>query len=817
MSRAGHVLRWVVRIAVGLVVLLVLVTASGWAWLRTSVARLDGTLTVPGLEAAVTISRDGYGIPYIAAASEHDAHFALGFVHAQDRLAQMEFMRRLGTGRLSELLGPNTLGLDRTMRTLGIGRLAQRDLETLPPDVREALDAYTAGVNGFLATRTGALPPEFWLLWGAPEPWTAADSLLWGRLMALRLTDNWRTELLRAALAQRLPADRVAALWPEHADAPVSIGDGGTSSPDHPGQGTPSRRSGGVMPDDARTGLASAITFPPADTEADGSNAWAVAGSRTPSGRPVLANDPHLGHALPNHWYLVRIDAPGLTLAGASAPGSPFLVLGHNGHVAWALTTTHGDASDLFVERLAGDEPARYDTPNGPQPFASRQERIAVRWQEDVTFTVRTTRHGPVVSDVYPAAAALAPPGHVVALAHIGLSEGDINAAALHGANRARDLGAMRSALARLRAPQQNVLSADHNGNIALDMPALIPIRRNGDGSMPVPGWTGENDWAGFVPFEARPQATNPPEGWLANANNRLVGDDYPYPITATWPEPYRAMRLAEVLSGDGRHGPQDAARLQLDIRSPGACAGRDALLAMGQDAARTARAARAVALLRAWDCRMARNRPEPLIYAAWTREAMQAIYADELGAAFAGWWAERPLLLHRTVFEDDSWCDQVGTPAIETCPDRLAEALETALDRLEREYGADPSAWRWGDAHAARFEHVLLSRLPWVGSWFGLEIPSDGGNFTVNRGGYAIGREDAPFEQIHGAGFRAVYDLADLDRSLFMQSVGQSGNPFSPHYADLMPLWRDGRYVRLVPPERPAHLLRLEPAETTR
>lgn len=795
-------LRRLGRGAAALLLLLAVAGAGGWLWLRTSLPQLDGSIAVPGLAAPVTIARDGHGIPYIKAASERDALFALGFVHAQDRLAQMELTRRLGTGRLSELAGESTLGLDRTMRTLGIGRLAQGDLDSLPLPVREALDAYTAGVNGFLETRRGALPPEFWLLWHAPEPWTPADSLLWGRLMALRLTDNWGTELLRARLAERLPPERVAALWPEDPPgAPVSIEAADLASrADNAPAGSLRLQglgAGPFLPDGMPSG-------------ADGSNAWAISGRLTASGKPILANDPHLGHSLPNHWYLARIDAPGLTLAGATAPGVPFLILGHNGRLAWGLTTTHGDASDLFLERVAERQPGHYQAPGGPLPFEVRNETIAVRWGADLSLTVRATRHGPVVSDLHTGAAA-APPGHVLALAHTGLSEGDINAAALYGAGHATDLAQFREALRMLRAPQQNVLAADGSGAIAIDMPALIPIRRSGQGLQPAEGWSGARDWTDFVPFPARPQAADPARGWIANANNRLVSEAYPYFIARSWPEPYRAMRITESLTVAGGLRPEDAARLQQDATSLGAGAALEALL---RAEPRSGRAAQAIARLRAWDLRMDRDRPEPLIYAAWMREAMRTVYADELGPVFPDWWSDRPLPLQRTVAQDPSWCDDVTTPEPEDCPERLGVALEAALDRLERDHGPNPAGWRWGDAHQARFDHMLFGRIPYLRDLLRLRIASDGGNFTVNRGGFAIGREDAPFEQIHGPGFRAVYDLADLDESLFIQSVGQSGNPFSPHFADLMPLWRDGRYVRLAPPARPAHLLRLEPAE---
>ena len=804
-------LRWLWRSGAVLLALLVALGVGGWLWLRSSLPQLDGTIALRGLHGPVEIARDEHGIAYVRAGSEHDAQFALGFLHAQDRLAQMELTRRVGAGRLAEIAGAGALGSDRAMRTFGLPELAERDAETLPQPVRDQLQAYTAGVNAFLATRRGALPPEFYLLWHTPEPWTVADTLRWGRLMAFRLTDNLGAEMLRARLAARLPPERVAALWPDYpADGATTIA----------AQQPLPRRS------DAEHGQRHAAIDPtlfgdipgvlPDGRPSDGSNEWALAGAHTTTGKPILANDPHLGFAVPNHWYLVRIDVPGGTLAGATAPGSPFLVLGHNDRVAWGLTTTHGDAADLFRERTVAGDPTRYETPDGPRPIETRTETIGVGGGEPVMITVRRTRHGPVVSDIYADAASAAglPGGEIVALAHTALLPGDANAQALYGANRAGTVAEFREAARAFRAPQQNVLVVDRDGAIALEMPGLIPIRRSGDGRIPALGWDGSADWVGFVPFEQRPRTADPPSGRIVNANNRLVPPGWPYFVARDWPPPYRAQRIEAVLAERQSHAVEDSASLALDTLSLGAGEALDALLTAdaGSDRGR-----RALSMLRQWDRRMDRTRPEPLVYAAWVREAMRALFADELGAEFTGWWANRPLLLQRTARDDRSWCDDILTTPRETCPGQFAAALERALDRLERDYGTDPAAWRWGRAHQARFDHPLFSRLPWIGRWATLRIENDGGDFTVNQGGMRFGNEDAPFEQVHGPGYRAVYDLADLDRSLFIQAVGQSGNPFSPHYADLLPLWRDGKYLRLVRPEKPAHMLRLEPVEAPR
>ncbi|MFN4089313.1 MAG: penicillin acylase family protein [Alphaproteobacteria bacterium] len=802
-----RVLRFLGFGVAGLLAALLIAAVAGWFWLQTSLPRLDGAIALEGLSAPVMITRDGRGIPYIRAESARDGAFALGFVHAQDRFAQMEMTRRIGAGRMAELLGSEMVPMDRTMRTYGIHRLAQQDAAGLPDDVRAMLDAYAAGVNAWMDARDGALPPEFYALWLDPEPWTPADSLIWIRLMALRLTDNWNAELLRATLRRHLTEAQIAALFPEpRPDDPTTIARDGTRAVRHawapPSSPIPAFMSDIAAHDPWR--LAG-----PAWQAPGGSNAWALAGARTTTGAPILANDPHLGMGVPGVWYLARIDTPEGTLAGATAPGLPYMILGHNGRVAWGLTTTHGDASDLAVERLDGDDEGLYETPDGLQPLEIRNEVVRVRFADDVLLKIRSSRHGPVVSDIDPAAAAAAGDGHVLALTHAGLLPGDPGVAALHRVNRAGDVDAVREALRAMRAPQQNVMYADTAGGIALSMPARVPIRRSGDGTDIVPGWTGRHDWTGFVPFEELPHIRDPQSGIIVNANNRLVGPEYPHFISRFWPEAYRAARIETVLGKAERTDLDHSTALQLDAHEGAA----DDLL---PDMLAAVDAASfdpdLLAGLRDWDRAMAVDRWEPLVYQMWLHETARAIFSDDLGSTFQSWWTERPAVLRRVLREDPVWCDRRQTPEAESCPEIVAGALGAALERLARLYGPDWTRWRWGDAHAAVFSHVLFGRIPGLQALTDIRVPVSGGRHTVNRGGFVIGDDDT-FRMAFGPGYRAVYDLADLDRSRFVAVPGQSGNPLSPHYADMIDDWRDGRYLTLVPPTEPAHELRLLPA----
>ncbi len=784
MRRLG---RWLARIAAGTALVLLLVLLAGWLWLRTSLPTLDGERTIAGLQADVTVTRDERGVPYIEASSMEDAYRALGFVHAQDRLAQMEFMRRFGTGRLSEVLGSGTLHLDRYMRTLGVGRLAEADFETLSDEVQDALVAYAAGVNAFLAEAGGALAPEFELLLHEPEPWRPADSLIWGRMMALRLTGNWHGELLRARLAERLPPERIGELWPTE--------DAANSQPTAPSAPPEEGAPGSELLDERIR-----------QNPADGSNGWVIAGPRTETGAPILANDPHLGLTLPNIWYLARIDTPELTVAGATAPGVPFHVLGRNSDVAWGLTTTHGDASDTFVERVEGNW---YETPDGLQPFRLRQETIAVRFADPVVERVRETRHGPVISTVVPEAAEILTAGTVVSLAHTGLLPGDVNAEGLYRINRARSVEEVLAAAARLRSPQQNVLFATRAGQIGMQVAGLAPVRAGGDGFMPAPGWTGEFDWTGFLPFEEMPREIDPERGYVINANNRPFEPGYPHFLARDWPEPYRAARIEEVIERDLPASVRISGRLQMDVRSLGAMELRDLLV----DTVSPSEANRAaLRLLGAWDGVMARDRPEPLIYYTWLRSVYGAVFADDLGDHFHRWVGERPDALRRAIRGETTWCDNITTEIIEACGPVLGRALDFALLRLREAYGEDMLSWRWGAVHRARFSNSLFGRIPVIGPYLDHVLETDGGNFTVNRGGMNLADRERPFRHVHGAGYRAVYDLSDLDRSQVMIAAGQSGNPLSRWYTDLLVPWRDGEQFELVPPGSPAHRLVLRP-----
>ncbi|MEQ9111446.1 MAG: penicillin acylase family protein [Rhodospirillaceae bacterium] len=781
---------WLKRITLLFICLVVLVIGSA-SWLTwQSLPRVSGDITLPGPEANIDITRDHNGIPYIQAQNEGDAYFAVGYVHAQDRLFQMEFMRRLGAGRLAEILGKQALGSDQFMRTLGLYGYAEQNVTALSPETRMVLERYAAGVNAWLATRQQPLPPEFQLLQFTPEPWRPADSMVWQKLMSLSLAGNWRDELLRAKLLKLLPPQRVAELWPDLvAGSPTTL-----AAHDF----NPAQVAGTLIE------LIDAYAPPTL-----ASNIWALSGEHTNSGKPLLASDPHLGYQAPIIWYLARLEWPGQfrgelgseVRSGATTPGVPFTIIGHNMYTAWGMTTTHADLQDLFIEKLTAD--GGYETPSGSAMFEERTEVINVRFSDPVTLRVRRTRHGPVVSDLAAFQNGDSPQDTVLALAATMLRDDDRTANAVYDMSKSRSVGDTKEALSQFEGPQQNFMYADRFGGIGFSAPALVPIRASGDGTVPVPGWSGEYDWQGWVPYEELPHSMNPASGRLVNANNRPVPEDYPYLIAASFPAGYRAeridWRLNELAQKQAKW--QDMLSIQTDAVSTAVHDILPRLLNVTRSENQTTNAV--LTALHAWDGAMDRARPEPLIFLSWIDFLKEGLLKDDLGEAYASLRGVNPVLLRNILTGQSNWCDNVLSAPKEDCGQIASQALEKALKWLsERDEttGADPLTWRWGDFHRAQFAHPLFGMVPGLSALTTVEIEADGSDNTVNRGGYRSARGRAPFLNTHGAGLRAIFDLENLDQSRFITAVGQSGHPASPHYDDLNESWRDGGMLTLPP-----------------
>ena len=777
-----------------LVLLLTLAVLGAWAWLERSLPQLDGSVAVSGLGQDVEIVRDKEGVPHIFAKSERDGWYAMGYAHAQDRLWQMEFQRRVAQGRLSEFLGERAYQVDLLMRTLGIARLSERIVEGLDADTRANLEAYAAGVNAFLASGP-VLPIEFQAFGMKPAPWKPADTMGWLLVMAWDLSANWRIELARLRYAAKLGPERAAEFLPPYP---------GDQEPPLPDFG---KLYAAIEPE-ARELLAA---FPPRG-QAIGSNSWVVAGSRTESGKPLLANDPHLGLQAPSLWYLAHISTPRGNVVGGTLPGVPFVVLGHNDDIAWSFTTTNSDTEDLFVERVVPGHPDRYVTPTGTAKFEVRDEVIRVGRQER-HVRIRSTRHGPVISDVVKAAREAAPAGDVIALEWAALTEKNAVARAGFAMNRSRNRGEFLEALRDFTAPHQNVVFADREGHIGFIAPARVPIRRADNeamGRVPVPGWDAKYDWQGFLSFEDMPRVMDPPQGAIVTANDKITPPGYKPFLSVDWFPPYRSQRIARLLDARPKHSIASFAAIQGDVLSQLA---HDMLPYARAAKPKTEAGKRAQALLTGWNGEAKADEAAPLAFAGWYRELTRLVYADELGDLFKDVWDFR-LAFMKAVMSDENgesrWCDDVRTPERESCGELASRAFDLAAANLHERYGDD---WRWGRAHFAAGDHRPFGFLPFVARFFNVTPPTPGDGFTVDVGHFTIRDRERPFANRHAPSLRAIYDLADLDRSLFMQSTGQSGNVLSPWYANLADRWAKVQYIA-IPTRRAAiaaaHTLRL-------
>ena len=778
-------LRWTLRIAATLVLMLAIAGVVMFFWFRTSLPRLDGSVSVAGLEKPVSIVRDSRAIPHIYAETENDAWFALGYVHAQDRLFQMEMQRRAGQGRLAEIIGPPGLRVDRLFRTLGLYRRAQDSVKHLSPGQLKTLEAYAAGVNQWLKTRKGTLPPEFNLTGLEFEPWKPADTLVWGKLMAVRLSTDWQGELLRARIIRKAGKQAIPVLFPPYpGDAPVTV----KSYKKSLLKGMDFDALLAALPEEVRSGGAS--------------NVWALSPGRTTTGAAILASDPHLGMNAPVLWYLAHISAPGLNLSGATVPGGPLLILGHNGHIAWGLTTTYIDTDDVILEKLDPADPNRYMAGGKSVPFRVRTETIKVRFGSDVLLTIRESRNGPALDFDEELAEFGKKNGRVAVLRAPWLSRADTSAAAFARINKARNWEEFREALRLYIGPVQNFVYADTAGNIGYLVPGVIPVRkRPAAGWLPQDGADPETALAGTIPYDSLPQSFNPPDGVLINANNRIAGRDYPYFLSQSWGDHYRAARIAQLLAAKRNFSLDDIARMQADHVS---LAARAALPLMLEVEPTDDLQRRVLEMLRAWDGTMALTRPEPLIYTAWFRELNHRLYADELGEAAKRYVSNRPDVVINILTNHRKWCDDVGTEVTEDCPAILRGSLVAALDFLTDRLGDDPLLWRWGDLHYAEMRHQAFGPIPLLGQLTTIRIAANGSRFTIVKAPVNF-RSDNSYATRQGPGFRGVYDFSDLNKSRFTISSGQSGNPYSPYYDNLVNDWRDVRHWRLAPDEAAA------------
>jgi penicillin G amidase len=782
---------------------------------RARSSKTRGRFRLSGITSAVEILRDRWGVPHIYAASSHDLLFAQGFVHAQDRLWQMDFQRRVVRGRLSEIFGSMALETDRAMRILGMYRVAEAEAAALGPEARAEMEAYAAGVNAAIVAQP--LPIEFSLLRYRPELWMPADSLCWSKMMAWGLSINWETELLRAQIIARLGPELASELE-QGGRGPIITSAAAFFRPP-PAEASRSPIADGV-------GAQIPVREPdlPSAPASRGSNSWVIAGSRTASGKPLLANDMHLPISSPAIWYenhLALTHGERLDVTGVSFPGIPYVVSGHNGRVAWGFTNGFADVQDLYTERLRRDRGRVQVEWRGEWRDAdTRQEIIVVKGGSPVTQEVIVTDHGPVINELArglassPGADGL--PAEPLALRWTALDAAPEMIDALRAMNRADDCDAFRDAMRGWVAPVQNVVYADAQGNIGYTFAGRVPIRAQGEGKTPVPGWTGEWEWTGFIPFEELPHQSNPERGFIATANNRIVDDFYPYFISDEYGFGDRAERIVELIERTPKLSAPVIRQMHLDQRSPSMVRLAKQL---GQLQVSDRELQGLVALVSQWDRELRADSPAAAVCEIFGRLMQRVILEARLGREVDDGQG-RPSLLDRAMGRgptpgiqessffyhrlwewlydilerpDSHWFD-LGQR--EKRDDVMRIALRRTYNYLAERFGApqpDYSNWAWGNLHMVTFGHVA-GRVPALAAHFNRgPYPLGGDGNTIFATGGGLTREAST--AVVGPPFRFIADLSDLSRCYGLLAPGNSGRPDSPHYDDQIKAWFKGKY----------------------
>ncbi len=798
---------------------------------KQSFPKTNGEIQLSGLDQAVDVYRDRMGIPHIYAATLHDLFFAQGYVHAQDRFWQMDFWRHIGSGRLSEMFGASQVKTDAFLRTLGWRQLAEQEYNQLSEESKAILQAYSEGVNAYLKDHQGAALSLEYAILGlmnrnyVVEPWTPTHSLTWAKVMAWDLGGNMGEEIERAILLGSLPPEKVAELYPpypdDHPSIVPSIGEvslGGNSNSVNSKFGwlsSPKIRQALQISLDNSQSLQSLLGR---SGRGLGSNSWAVAGSRTVSGKPILANDPHLGIQMPSIWYQIALHcrpksaACPFEVAGFSFAGVPGVIIGHNERIAWGFTNVGPDVIDLYIEKVNPENPDQYEVNGKWVEFETRQETIRVSGGEAVTITVRISRHGPVISDTYrplkdeidakdreskpfrEKVGIELPENYAIAMRWTALEAARVFEA-IWGFNKARNWLEFRQAAEAFAVPAQNLLYADVDGNIAYQMPGRVPIRANGDGRLPVPGWTDEYEWLGTIPFEELPYTLNPSQGYIVTANNRVPPSNYPYLITSDWDYGFRAQRIVELIES----GPQkiDLAyvqKMQADSYDSSSAFILPILLQLPLEDAEQ-RAARQ--LLQNWDGQATADSAAAALYAAFWKHLLLLTFGDDLPKDNPPNGGDRyfEVLRYLTQEPNSFWWDDQTTPEQEDRDLIFQRALAAAIEELRKTLGKDPQQWRWGNLHTATFRNATFGEsgiAPLEALFNRGPFPTGGGASIVNATGWDT---SLGYFVIWVPSMRMIVDLSDLSNSLTVHTTGQSGHAFHPHYIDMAPLWSAVQY----------------------
>jgi len=746
-----------------------------------------GTVHVAGLQAEVQVYRDGYGVPHIFAASDHDGYFTVGYVHAQERLWQMELVRRAGMGRLSEILGESALPADKMFRTLGLWRLAQRNAQLLDPQVRASLQAYADGVNAFIESHKGSYPVEFDMLGFEPQPWTIEHSLVISRLMAWELNFSRWNDILMGILVQKFGEERARGLFPNWpAGAPFIL----------PKE---LKRKGTLqLPTQLMQSDMSYRKLMGINDIASGSNAWVLAGAKTTSGKPIVANDPHLVLMAPGRWYELHLHTPDVDVAGPSIAGVPFIVIGRNERIAWGVTNAMMDDADYYVEEVDSVQvPTKYRFNSEWRPVTHYVDTIFVKDSLPVVFTSYWTQHGPIVNRIEPDAQ-FSP--QLISMRWTGNDPSD-EAKTFYLINRARNWDEFKDALRSFGSPAQNFVYGDVDGNIGYYTGGKLPIRTAKAAVVPFAGNTSQFEWKGFVPFDKMPQRFDPPEGYIATANNKIIDDTYPYYISNNWEPPWRAMRINEILKSQDKFSMEDVQHIQLDLVSIQA---RDLvpviLKAFDSVDVQNVDVKTALTYFRTWNFEMTKNDVATTLFEDFFVKVIHNTFDDEFGPQLIGLYdtlASVPMTVMTELLQRDSsaWFDNITTPRVETKNEIIRTSLEDAVNDLKGLLGGELKEWQWGRLHKIEFRHIfsansLLRPIFDIGPF-----AVGGSHSTIWKGDFSLNQ---PYANTVGPSTRQIFDLADMNNTRAVTPPGESGQVFYGHYSDQVQLWLLGEYRRM-------------------
>ena len=797
-----RVFGWVLRITVGCAIIIIAVISFCYFLVIQSLPDYNKTIKFSDLSSTTEIVRDTANVPHLFGTSDHDTLFALGYVHAQDRLWQMTMLRRTAQGRLSELFGEETLAIDMVVRRLGLYPASHRSLSSLRPDTLDKLEAYSQGVNARLKEinygKLGRGAPEFFFFSNAIAPWNPTDSLAIIKLIGLQHSSHLQSEVLRARVSLVLRDDRLKDILP-----------------DVPGTGVTELNDFAILfpsveKHKTRKLIKQSALSPFKEIALSGaSNAWAAVPGRSASKASLLANDPHVSLTAPSIWYLARLELETGGVIGGTIPGLPVILVGRSAYLGWGLTTANIDDTDIYIEKLNPKNLNQYLSLDGFKSFKKQQTIIKVKNNSPVTLDLLWTDNGPVLPASHFNLGTITPKGHVTSVAWTLLSDKDTSIEAAFDIMESRSVQAAILVSRAYIAPGQNLTLADKS-QVAMRTIGALPKRdprHQSKGRMPTAGWIAVNRWQGIFDQSVNPIFLNPIGGVLGNTNNKYIDRPFPQHITYDWGDTQRVQRLSRLIKKRDAHTRDSFIEAQLDTVSPTA---RSLLPLIGSElwfqsaavSSNTYLRHRQVALelLANWNGDMNEHLPEPLIYSAWIQNLQKRLIEDEVGLLKEEFTQINPLFIER-VFRDiggaGKWCDVVQSTRIESCAEMALLSLDDALEGLVKTYGSDISSLRWGDAHQAAHDHPALGKTP-ILKWFvNIRQSTSGGDNTIQRG-KAIGTGPNPYLNVHSGAYRGVYDFADPDSSLFIISTGQSGHPMSRHYDNLGQLWRRGEYVTM-------------------